>query len=262
SFQVVNSTIVPKKNEMGDCILFALNMDVDTTVEYYRELDEPMVTDLYHFNKEVEYDLDEVELTQFCGNGIYEATTREIINIPEQYGNDTKVIYISGYPAIRKDSVEQGKCLIEGVIPLKVICLGGEEGKTPFSLYQDLNFRGSMEIPGCRPDMETDSEVTLKEIWFDQINSRQLEVNASIGISTNLFGQSKEKLIQSVSFLESEQTEKPKAGIVVYVARDGDNLWKVAKRYRTSVQQVREFNDLTEKDEIKKGTKLLIINKC
>lgn len=259
AFRISNLSIQPKKDERGDCRIFDINMDVDTTIEYYREIEESAVTDLYHLEKEARYATEALEAKCFYGNSLSEATAREIINIPEQFGGSSRVAYLSGAPEVKRSFAEQGKCIVEGVIPVTLLCLSGEEGGEAFCLKHTLDFRSAMEFPGADPGMEPDTEVSLKELWFDPINSRQIEVNAGIAVSTNLFGQNRFELIQSVSLAEPGQPAGKQPGIIVYVASKGDSAWKVAKRYRTPVQKIKNANDLTEDGEIQAGTKLLII---
>ena len=47
-------------------------------------------------------------------------------------------------------------------------------------------------------------------------------------------------------------------GMVVYMVKNGDNLWNIGKRYYVPVESLRELNAL-ESDELKAGQKLLIV---
>ena len=47
-------------------------------------------------------------------------------------------------------------------------------------------------------------------------------------------------------------------GIVGYVVQPGDSLWKIAKRFHTTVDNVKEINGLTG-DETAAGEKLVLI---
>ena len=152
-FQINHLSLTPKKDPDGDQRAFGLDMDVDTTIEYYRELDEPVVRDLYHHKKEAIFDTEQEELMHYCGNGASEATVREILNIPDRYGTGCRVVYLTGYPVVKKETTEQGRCIIEGILPIQLVCISGEEEKTPFSIEQNLEFRAPMEIPDCKPGM-------------------------------------------------------------------------------------------------------------
>jgi len=46
--------------------------------------------------------------------------------------------------------------------------------------------------------------------------------------------------------------------VSTYRVRRGDNLWEIAKRFRTSVSSLRKANDLPRKSVIKVGQKLKI----
>ncbi len=47
-------------------------------------------------------------------------------------------------------------------------------------------------------------------------------------------------------------------GIVIYIAKEGDSLWDVGKRYYVPIAQIKETNDMTT-EEIRPGDKLLIV---
>ena len=46
--------------------------------------------------------------------------------------------------------------------------------------------------------------------------------------------------------------------MTVYVTGEGDSLWKIAKKFKTSVDSISKLNQL-EDEEISEGHKLLII---
>ena len=259
NFQLNNISLTPKRDEEGKQTILGLDMDVDTTVEYYRELEEPVVKDLYHHTKDVYFDTKPVDLMHFCGNGSTEATVREIISLPDRFGSGYRVVYLTGCPIVKRETVEQGRCIVEGTFPVKLACLSGEPDKTPFSMEQDLDFRAAMDLPDCKAGMKPDATAFLKELWFDPINSRQVEVNATIAVSANVFSKGQTDLIETVSFLEEEGPVRDLPSMVVYVAKEGDSPWKVAKKYKTGVGQIREQNDLGQSETIAKGTKLLIL---
>ena len=52
---------------------------------------------------------------------------------------------------------------------------------------------------------------------------------------------------------------KPAAGAVIYVVQKGDSLWKIAKKYRTTVDNIAAVNELENPELIYPGQKLLII---
>lgn len=50
-------------------------------------------------------------------------------------------------------------------------------------------------------------------------------------------------------------------GILVYMVKPGDELWDIARKYHTSVQEIRTINALKENQEPSPGTPLLVVKK-
>ena len=58
----------------------------------------------------------------------------------------------------------------------------------------------------------------------------------------------------------SENIEDKICNMVVYIVKQGDTLWNIAKKYKTTVADIKNLNNL-ENDKLKVGEKLYI-QKC
>nr|WP_245156674.1 SPOCS domain-containing protein [Clostridium aminobutyricum] len=238
---------------------FTLEGEVETSIEIYKNLEREIVTDIYHRTKDLISDKVELETMSLGGSGVTEAAVREIINIPEKYGDVKRVIYISGNIKNSKSTLEQNKNIVEGVVEINLLCIPEDEKKPAFSLTKDLNFRGAMEIPEAKGNTKANSEISIKELWFDRINSKQIEVNANLFIASSIYGQEAYQIIEKVCFVEAQDVNVVKPGMVVYITKTGDTLWDIAKKYRTTVDMITEINDLDKEQKLGDSTKLLIV---
>ncbi|WP_164914293.1 DUF3794 and LysM peptidoglycan-binding domain-containing protein [Aminipila luticellarii] len=238
---------------------FALEGNVETTIEIYKNLEREIVTDIYHRSKDVICDKVELEAMSLGGSGVTEAAVREIINVPEKYGEVKRVIYIYGNIKNSKSFLEQNKNIVEGTIDITLLCLPEDEKKAAFRLNKEVPFRGAMEIPMGRGDTKANSEIAIKELWFDRINAKQIEVNANLFISSSVYGQDKYEVIQNVCFVEAKDEAGRKPGMVVYITKNGDTLWNIAKKYRTTMEMITEINELAADQTLQPGLKLLIV---
>lgn len=261
SFNVTSLNLTAKEDANGKRNLLGLDMNVDTELEIYKNVEKEVVTDVYHHLKDVEFETDEVGVTNLGGSGVAEISAREIVNIPERYGNVDKIAYISGNVSEKRSFIDQSKCVVEGVVNVNLICTSADAGKPPFNIAQEIPFRSAMEIPGITPEMTASNDIVLKELWFDKINNKQIEVNAGILVNTAVSGHKKHQLVKNVSFLESPRDQSSLPGIILYISRTGDSIWSVAKKYRTTIDELKRINDLETGKEIRPGTKLLIVAK-
>lgn len=201
----------------------------------------------------------ELEAMSLGGSGMAEAAVREIINIPEKYGDIKRVIYIYGDIKNCKSTLEQNRNAVEGTVDITLLCLPEDETKAAFKLSKEIGFKGSMEIPQGRKNMKANSEAAIKELWFDKINAKQIEVNANLSLCSSVYCQEKYQVIQNVCFVENDREQSVRPGMVVYITKEGDSLWDIAKNYRTTMKMITEINGLEEEQEIKSGMKLLIV---
>ncbi len=261
NFNIASANLAAKEDANGKKNLFGLDMNVDTELELYRNVEKDVVTDVYHHLKDVEFEMDEIGAMTLGGSGVAEISAREIVNIPEKYGSVDKVVYISGSAKEKRSFIDQTKCIVEGVVNINLICTSADANKTAFNVSQEIPFRSAMEIPGIAPEMTASNDIVLKELWFDKINNKQIEVNAGILVNTAVSSQKKHQLVKNVSFLESPQDRTSLPGIILYIARSGDNIWNIAKKYRTTIDELKRINELEFGKEIRPGTKLLIVAK-
>ncbi|HWQ79978.1 MAG TPA: SPOCS domain-containing protein [Anaerovoracaceae bacterium] len=261
NFNIASVNLAAKEDANGKRSLFGLDMNVDTELELYKNVEKEIVTDVYHHLKDVEYETDEIGVMALGGSGVAEISAREIVNIPERYGSVDKVAYISGNISEKRSFIDQTRSIVEGVVTVNLICTSAGANKTAFNVVQEIPFRSAMEIPGITPEMTASNDIVLKELWFDKINNKQIEVNAGILVNTAVSSQRKHQLVKNVSFLDSPQDRTALPGIILYIARSGDNIWNIAKKYRTTIDELKKINDLEFGKEIRPGTKLLIVAK-
>jgi LysM repeat protein len=75
-------------------------------------------------------------------------------------------------------------------------------------------------------------------------------------VNGSVFQKQTEQVLTDAAVLE-EQTQPP-AELVLSFVKEGESLWQIAKRYRTTVASIREENDLSE-DTLPEDRMLLIV---
>ena len=74
-----------------------------------------------------------------------------------------------------------------------------------------------------------------------------------------LYDANQEEMLQEIEIgeLDIQKLEKL-PGFAIYFVKKGDTLWKIAKRYYTTVDNIRKVNEL-KGDEIAEGDMLLVV---
>lgn len=237
---------------------FNIKGTVQTNIEIIKNIEKEMVSDFYHNTKEMTYDVQQIDGEVILTTVNAEASSREVIDILEQNGTIDNIVYITGRVKEKNSILEQGRVSVNGIMEIQILCIPKEKDKKPFSLKRDAAFRSSADISVSCPDPHMESRVFIKDLWFDRINGKQAEINASIQIQTEIIEKKTIKIIKNPCFIENK-SKKRTAPMVVYVTKRGDTMWGVAKKYKTSVQSICEINEVQENTELKEGMRLLIV---
>ena len=235
---------------------FVLEGSVITSLDVYKNVTKGMVADIYHKEKEITYDMAKVRSRVLKGSGMTDITVRETVVSPE--AEISEVIYISGKIKNISAKPEKGRAAIEGTLTVKLLCMPEQKSDKPFSVSKDIPFKDSIDIVNSQEEMEINAAGNVRELWFDVINGKQVEIRGSICASAEVMETKELKLMKNLCLLESEEPEKKGPSMVLYITRKGDCMWDIAKKYRTTVERLKAINEV-EADSLEEGKKLLVV---
>ena len=239
--------------------VFRLEGEIITYAELYAGTERDIIVDGYHRKKDFICDFSEERSRTPVAAAAGEASVREIISPDAAYGEIDKILYTTGEILESESRGEQGKVITEGRLQAKMICMSLRDEGEPqlFSIRQEVPFRVVTAVPQMTGGEIISARTHVRDIWAEKINGKQMEFNASVMAEAEIMREVSFKVLTNPAFEESTSKESM-APMVVYVAGENDNLWKIAKKFKTSVESVAKLNQL-EDGEISEGRKLLII---
>ena len=239
--------------------VFRLEGEIITYAELYAGTERDIIVDGYHRKKDFICDFSEERSRTPVAAAAGEASVREIISPDAAYGEIDKILYTTGEILESESRGEQGKVITEGTLQAKMICMSLRDEGEPqlFSIRQEVPFRVVTAVPQMTGGEIISARTHVRDIWAEKINGKQMEFNASVMAEAEIMREVSFKVLTNPAFEESTSKESM-APMVVYVAGENENLWKIAKKFKTSVESVAKLNQL-EDGEISEGRKLLII---
>lgn len=242
-----------------------LNQDITTTktmcadyqievnVLMYEEEEVEYVEDFYSQTRELNFNVNEID-------GIRKINTLEKnVNIKENVSNilpeNTRVLDYRLDISHLNSSVNNNIVKIEG------------EAKV-YLLLQELN---SFEIESKIIDIIVDQNVdigsslenskVLVDIEGENItvtqNGKDLDIRIDLEVEVKVLNLEKINVIENIT--DDDLDISGLDSINIYIVKPNDNLWKIAKKYKTSVEKIVKTNDILNPDEISVGQKILVI---
>ena len=120
-------------------------------------------------------------------------------------------------------------------------------------------FLHTVEAEGIREDCVWQLNLGLEQLGAVMLGGGEAEVKAQLTVELLVFQPMQEAVVTSVQtqpFDLKRWEQQP--GIVGYIVQPGDSLWKIAKKFHTTVDQVREMNEI-DGEEAGAGARLLLI---
>lgn len=111
------------------------------------------------------------------------------------------------------------------------------------------------EAPGMIPEMEVTAEIICEQVQA-MPGGDGLDVRVMLAWKAEVQREQQMSLVCNMEL--EEQEEKRPAGIVIYFAGSGEDLWSVAKRYRVRMEDIR-YPGREENLPVQAGDKLILI---
>ena len=122
----------------------------------------------------------------------------------------------------------------------------------------ELPFQQVVKIPELKSNMQPQVNVEASDIEYKSVggNQEQIRLNMNVSVTNN-----EVRNVDTVKNVEITDEELPKMpSIVVYYVKVDDTLWKIAKKFRTTVNELKELNSLTD-DTIYPNQEIIIMNR-
>ena len=175
---------------------------------------------------------------------------REKVNVPE-LENGT-IVDVDITPNINKESKMNGKILFEGEIELNFIftdnsAMGVNSKKITLPFEQTVD--------GVSENCKADTEIEVNSQEFSE-QAGVVNVNLDLNFETNSYSTASIPVISNIS--TEDENNMQDYSVIIYVVKAGDSLWKIAKRYGSTVDDIARVNGIENPDRINAGEKIYI----
>ena len=179
----------------------------------------------------------------------------EVFNLRKQERIDevkqNKIYDVEVKPRIISSQMENGKIIYQGEISLTFIY--GQEGTTRINIKSLVEpFEFTVTSNSIAKKMRTDTSIEIAKKDFVVMADSTIDIKVDLNFRLNIVKESSINLIESVT--ESEKKDRESFSIIVYYARVGDTLWKIAKKFGSHIVWI-VGRRISEYYKIKESTK-------
>lgn len=255
-FAAQDMNVDVKEDDLGENRLIDVEAIITVTAKasYKQEID--LIDDVYSTQAVIDMVRNNYDLNVMQGQNNVEAIVKENIELAADAPKPNSILMSSGEVIVTDKKLVEDKVVVEGIVKADVLYNSSHEEKNLGKASEEIPFSCSVDVPGSKIDMQCMAKAALESIEAS-IEANTIAVKAVISVYARVNYMASKDFLVEVSQVEGEAPKK-KASITIYVVQTGDTLWKVAKKYYTTIEELIRVNSMDNPDTIKAGQKIII----
>ncbi|MDO4535288.1 MAG: DUF3794 domain-containing protein [Clostridium perfringens] len=242
------------EDETGEKKVVDFDVLINVDAKFIKIEDIEILDDIYSPTSTITVNKDAFNIYMTRAEGSTEIIVKDNITL-ENDDNIAQIINSIGKVISVNSKIDNNKVIVDGVLKVDSIYACSDENKYLNTITGDLPFEAAIDIQNITEGMECNIYVNLENIQ-STIEANTIAVKAVIYIGAKV----KEKVIKEyIKDIEQKDEIKEKtASIIIYVVQKNDSIWKLAKKYNTTMEDIIKLNNIENPDVIYEGEKLII----
>lgn len=256
---VLHQGIEVKPDGDGEERILQVDVVLELNMKLYREEEHELILDVYTPLKECVLHGKKEILESLLVRNFSKCRVADRVAVKESQGKVLQLCHSSGKVKIDKTKITDKGILAEGIVLLKILYIIGNDEMPFYSMEAMLPFTHLIEAKGASPECTYFLQANLEQLSTTMADGDEMEVKAAVGLNVLVIRQWEEMLIEEVEEkpLDMKKIENM-PGITVYMVKDGDTLWDIARQFYTTVDEICAINGMSEK-EVQTGQPLLLV---
>lgn len=248
-----------KEDDLGKTNLLELDATISTKVKISENIVKETLQDAYCPYKDLKLEGKSFSLNKIVDFGEDDFIINESIQNDRDDIEIKKVLNIDSKLFITDTFIIEEKVNIEGIIHVDILYTP-EEGLRPvYSMSDEIPFKQSLDLNNINDSMKSYSNIYIDSINYS-IQKNEVELKIKGKTRFEVVENSKSSFVMNGEIIgDIDSSLRP--SITIYIAKENDTLWDVAKRYNTTALEIAQTNDMNEADSLKEGQYLIIEKK-
>lgn len=230
-----------------------VEIELELICDAFKEEEIDLIEDLYSPTRNLKYDSRDIVtiIDKSTRNEIYEINER--ISIKELEGERLTDIRVT--PMINNVTVSRGKIIYDGEVKADFMMTSNNQS-TVESITKMIPYIYSVENDDITEESRVDTSIDVIMQDF-VLEDSEVTINIRLNFEINKYNQLNMNIIEEIEEGEDRTNMNPYS-MTIYFVKPGDTLWKIAKRHRSTIDDIVRLNKIEKNSEIDVGMQLFI----
>lgn len=261
-YKIRSASFTPQEDSDGELRVLKAEVTVGLAAEATDKRNVEIISDAYSLRTQVEHEKQAFKINRVVTRNRSQITLKEIVEFDGNSPDISEVFNILCKPSLFEYSTGDGYVNLEGAVKNSILYVANNTEQPVFAYNHEMPFSQRIDIEGSRLGMKCDVDLEVEHCNYSVISANEVEVRVVVDINVRLVEQAEISLISNVSESPIEDRGNEQyPSITIYFSQPGDSLWKIAKKYRTTVEDILRVNELNEDDIIGIGQQIIVPRK-
>jgi LysM repeat protein len=262
TLQILDHHISVRPDDDGEDRVLDVEISVGVEMKVYSTETFPILEDAYIINTQLSLTKTAVRYPRLVCLNRNQTPVKEVVTLGAGVPDMLQIFRVKGHPHIDDLKIIDDKIIVEGAINTDILYVA-ENDSTPLASFRTvIPYRQVIEAKGANSTMSVDMDISVDHVTFNMQTPRETEVRFLLTFNARVVEQEETRIIRDIEFTEIDPAQlASQASMTVYIVQNGDNLWKIAKRYNTPLDELLAVNEIEHPGKISQGQKLLILKR-
>lgn len=248
-----------KADEDGEDRIIDIEAVAALDIKVYKEEPISLLADLYSTSNEIIPVFKDIMLENIVMRNNSKVRINDRLTIDSDNPAIMQICSAQGAVRIDDEEIVNGGIEVSGVIEVQLMYFTEGEGRPVSSYIGAIPFTHLIEARGINDDCIYEINPMVEQIHVMVIDGNETEIKAVIGMDTIVFNRFNQSVITDYQISEKDmETFWDIPGLTGYIVQRDDSLWSIAKKFSTTMDSIKEMNDI-ETEDVSPGQKLLLI---
>ncbi len=246
-------------DEDGEPRIILAEADLRADICLYEEKSQELISDMYALDCRLVLEKEEVSLMTLRMKNESQCRVNETMKIQNPDQDILQICAGFGNVEIDHREITEDGILVEGAVRIQLLYLTSSDNAPVHGMEEVIPFKAVIEIPGITREDQIELQHSLEVLSFLMKNGREVEVQAVVSFQALVTNPLDMEVIQDIRQEDLKIEElNIQPSIVGLTLTPEDSLWKIAKKYHTTIEKIKKTNRL-DNDNVTQGMKILLI---
>ncbi len=248
----------------GEDRVLEIEVSVGAKIRVSCEEEIEILEDAHCINKTLDMKMQSVKYPSLVCRNKNQCTVKEVVQLDKSCPDMLQIFRLTGTPHMDDIKIIDDKIVVEGIVNADILYVAESDDVPLYSHNVMIPYRQVIETKGARNNADTSAnvDVSLEHVGFNMLSKNEVEVRCLLNFNTLVTENKDGNIINEINFSDIDKSILDSvASMTIYVVQPNDSLWKIAKQYNTSIEELLLINDIENPNVLYPGQKLLILKK-